>query len=90
MCVECESAESELLCAEGAAKLLPLTSAATLRRWASKGQIAHVRLPNGRLFFQREAIEALLEPVPATPSAGIPVVTGSDGGQEGSTSQGSE
>lgn len=74
MCVECESGDGDLLCPEGAAKLLPATTATTLRRWAAKGKITHVRLPNGRLFFRREDIDALLEPVIPTPNEGIPAV----------------
>ena len=49
----------ELLTAGEASKLLPDTSAQSLLRWARDRKIASVRLPNGRVFFEREVIENL-------------------------------
>lgn len=50
---------SDLLTAREAAQILPSTSAATVSRWARDRKIASVRLPNGRVFFEREVIENL-------------------------------
>lgn len=62
--------KDELLSAAEAAKLLPSTSAATVSRWARRGEIPFVELPGGRRFFRRSDIEALLTPVVASaPSA---------------------
>ncbi|QJC22520.1 helix-turn-helix domain-containing protein [Arcanobacterium buesumense] len=53
---------SELISASEAAALLPDTTEQSLLRWARQGKIPSVRLPNGRRFFEREDIEAILEP----------------------------
>lgn len=49
--------------AREASELLPGTGYQALLRWAKTGEVPHVRLPNGRIFFRRSDIEALLEPV---------------------------
>lgn len=53
---------STLVTAKEAADLLPSTGYQSLLRWARHGKIASVRLPNGRVFFQRGDIEELLRP----------------------------
>ena len=47
----------------GAAAALLGVSDETLRRWAEKGQIRHIKLPSGRLRFRRADLEAALTPV---------------------------
>ena len=59
MSVKKPNNNDELLTAGEASKLLPDTSAQTLLRWARNRKIASVRLPNGRVFFEREVIEGL-------------------------------
>lgn len=59
MSVKKTNINDELLTAGEAAKLLPDTSAQSLLRWARDRKIASVRLPNGRVFFERDVIEAL-------------------------------
>lgn len=54
---------TELLNAREAAELLPGVGSQALLRWARQGEVAHVRLPNGRVYFRRADIEALLTPV---------------------------
>ena len=49
--------------AREASELLPGTGYQALLRWAKTGEVPYVRLPNGRIFFRRSDIEALLEPV---------------------------
>lgn len=58
----------ELLSLKEASKLLPAVTPVTLRRWANTNKVAHIRMPNGRLWFEREAIQALMTPV--VPEAG--------------------
>lgn len=53
----------ELLGARAASEMLPGVGYQSLLRWAKAGDVPHVRLPNGRVFFRRSDIEALLEPV---------------------------
>jgi len=56
----------ELLPAKDAAALIPgASSYQSLLRWARQGKVPFVRLPSGRMFFQRSDIEALLRPVDA-------------------------
>ena len=72
MSVKKTNINDELLTAGEAAKLLPDTSAQSLLRWARDRKIASVQLPNGRVFFEREAIESL--PVYREPvCAGVPL-----------------
>lgn len=58
---------AELLNAREAAELLPGVGSQALLRWARQGEVAHVRLPNGRVYFRRSDVEALLEPVVMKP-----------------------
>lgn len=53
----------ELLSARAASEMVPGVGYQSLLRWAKAGDVPHVRLPNGRVFFRRSDIEALLEPV---------------------------
>ena len=53
----------ELLSARAASEIVPGVGYQSLLRWAKAGDVPHVRLPNGRVFFRRSDIEALLEPV---------------------------
>ena len=57
------SSRNDLMSAREASELLPGTGYQALLRWAKTGEVPHVRLPNGRIFFRRSDIEALLEPV---------------------------
>lgn len=56
------SGSDDLLSAKDASQLLPGVGYQALLRWARSGEVAHVRLPNGRVFFRRSDIEVLLEP----------------------------
>ena len=40
----------------------------TIRRWAEKGRIRHIRLPSGQLRFERQDIEAIRQPTEANGS----------------------
>ena len=63
-----DSVESvHLLTARQASELIPGVGAQALLRWARQGQIPHVRFPNGRVYFRRSDVEALLEPVVMKP-----------------------
>lgn len=54
---------AELLSPREACALLPGVGYQALLRWARQGDVAHVRLPNGRIYFRRADIEVLLTPV---------------------------
>jgi len=41
----------------------------TLRRWADKGQLRHLRLPSGQIRFRPEDLDELLTPVEPTEAA---------------------
>lgn len=49
-------------------------SEASFRRWAQRGLIEAIQLPNGHWRISKAAVEELLEPVPATPVDGVPTL----------------
>lgn len=55
--------KDDLISVAEAAALLPSTSPLTVRRWARAGKVPFIELPGGRVWFKREDILALLEPV---------------------------
>lgn len=59
--------KDELLSLAEASMLLPAVTPITLRRWARSGKVAHIKMPNGRLWFKREDVLVLMKPVVAEP-----------------------
>ncbi|WP_210581082.1 helix-turn-helix domain-containing protein [Actinomyces succiniciruminis] len=57
----------ELLTSTEAAALIPDCQPQTLRRWARRGKVPAIILPNGRFRFRRSDIEALLQPATIAP-----------------------
>lgn len=60
-----------LLTPDEAARFSGVASARTFSKWARDGQIAHIKLPNGRVRFRREDIEEMMIPVVAESEGGV-------------------
>lgn len=64
----CDIPEEGLLSPEAVATLLGL-KVRTIRDWAQKRRVPHIRIPGGLIRFERKVIAALLDAVPADPAA---------------------
>lgn len=60
---------TDLISVVEAASLLPDVAPDALRRWAHAGKVPHLKMPNGRMWFRREDILALMTPVEVAPGA---------------------
>jgi excisionase family DNA binding protein len=59
-------AQDKLLTGADVAEMLGVTDE-TVRRWAEKNQLAHIRLPSGHRRYRRSDVEAFLLPVEPAP-----------------------